>query len=155
MNEAVRRNPIQRLFDMRVRGFRLVEVVAAVVLAATIGFVYVAKTGAAEEADQIADLEAEVRVNQQRVRLLRAEVASLERPERMAALSDAAGLAPMAPDRQAEVAALPDLAGVQNQTGAPAQAQAGLNTAPTTALLVTEAAPVANTGSTGDREGPR
>lgn len=103
-------NPIRRLFDLRVRGFRLVEVVAAVVLAATIGFVYVAKTGAAEEADQIERLEGQIRSSQQRVRLLRAEVASLERPERIEALSEAAGLAPVAPDRQAQEADLGQLA---------------------------------------------
>ena len=149
MSERVQHNPVQRLFDLRVRGFRLVEIVAGIILVATIGFVYVAKTGAAEEADRIAELEGRVRVNQQRVRLLRAEVASLERPERIEALSEAAGLAPVAPGRQASEARLSDLARVPVAE----DAVPGLEAEPATALVATVETADHGRGPTNDERG--
>ncbi|QLQ13763.1 MAG: cell division protein [Brevundimonas sp.] len=147
MSHPAQRNPVQRLFDVRLRGFRMVELVAAIVLVATIGFVYIAKTGAAEQADQIAQLESEVRVNQQRVRLLRAEVASLERPERIEALSEAAGLSPVTPDRQTAEARLGELASSRGDEAVTPDGE------PLTALVATAPPDGANPATRADREG--
>lgn len=75
------------LFDRKVRGFRLVDVVAASLLVALILGVYLAKTMAGRERTEIASVESEIAAEQTRIRLLKAEVAHLEQPTRIEALS--------------------------------------------------------------------
>lgn len=103
------RNPVQRLFDWKVRGVRWIELIGVVCVAAMVLSVYVAKAGAARESARIGELERQISDNRQRVRLLRAEVSRLEQPGRLEALSRAAGLAPMDVHRQATEAQLPTL----------------------------------------------
>jgi len=71
--------------------------------------VYVAKAAAAREGARIADLERRISENGHRVRLLRAEVARLEQPGRLEALSRGAGLAPVDVKRQASEGGLAQL----------------------------------------------
>lgn len=103
------RNPVQRLFDWKVRGIRWIEIIGMACVAALIFSVYVAKAGAARESSRITELEREIADSSQRVRLLRAEAARLESPTRLEALSRAAGLGPVEVDRQAAEASLPEL----------------------------------------------
>ena len=103
---------IRRVFDWKVRGVRWVEIIGLVLVAAMIFSVYLAKAAAANESAEIASLERQIRQNGQRVRLLRAEVARLERPGRLEALSRIAGLEPVDVHRRATAAALPELAPV-------------------------------------------
>ena len=100
------RNPIQRLFDWKVRGIRWIEIIGFVCVAAMVFSVYVAKAAAARESAEIGRLERLIAETRQRVRLLRAEAARLEQPGRLEALSRTAGLAPVDMDRQTEEAAL-------------------------------------------------
>lgn len=100
---------VNRLFSWKVRGIRWVEIIGVLMVGAMVFSVYVAKAGAAREGSRIADLERQIASNGQRVRLLRAEVARLEQPARLEALSRGAGLAPMDVKRQATVATLPEL----------------------------------------------
>ncbi len=100
------RNPVQTLFDWKVRGVRWVEIILAVVVVALVLGVYVAKAAAARESAQIAQLEREIAETTQRVRLLRAEAARLEQPGRLETLSRTAGLAPVEMERQADASAL-------------------------------------------------
>ncbi|WP_029415612.1 cell division protein FtsL [Brevundimonas bacteroides] len=100
------RNPVQTLFDWKVRGIRWIEIILAVVVVALVLGVYVAKAAAARESAQIAQLEREIAETTQRVRLLRAEAARLEQPGRLEALSRTAGLAPVEMERQADASAL-------------------------------------------------
>lgn len=103
------RNPVQTLFDWKVRGVRWIEIILAVVVVALVLGVYVAKAAAARESAQIAQLEREIAETRQRVRLLRAEAARLEQPGRLETLSRTAGLAPVDMERQADESALATL----------------------------------------------
>jgi hypothetical protein len=109
MNAAMIRSPLQRLFAWKVRGVRWVEIIGVLLVAAMVFSVYLAKTAAAREGAEIADLERQIAENGQRVRLLRAEVARLEQPGRLEALSRGAGLEPVDVDRQATEDRLPTL----------------------------------------------
>jgi hypothetical protein len=101
---------LKRVFDWKVRGVRWIEIIGLVLVAAMIFSVYLAKAAAASESARIASLERQITQNGQRVRLLRAEVARLEQPGRLEALSRGAGLGPVDVHRQATVASLPELA---------------------------------------------
>lgn len=100
----------KRLFDWKIRGIRWVEIIGVVLVAAMIFSVYVAKAAAAREGGRISDIERQIAENGQRVRLLRAEVASLEQPARLEALSRQAGLGPVDVRRQADEGSLTNLA---------------------------------------------
>lgn len=102
-------NPIQRLFDWKIRGIRWIEIIGFVCVGAMVFSVYLAKAAAARESAAIGQLERQIAENRQRVRLLRAEAARLEQPSRLEALSRSAGLAPVEGRRQATEAALPNL----------------------------------------------
>lgn len=99
----------QRLFDWKVRGIRWIEIIGVVCVAAMVFSVYVAKTAAARESSEIGRLEAEISETRERVRLLRAEISHLEKPSRLEALSQAAGLAPVDVHRQATESQLTEL----------------------------------------------
>jgi len=101
---------LNRLFAWKIRGVRWVEIIGVMLVAAMVFSVYLAKAAAARESARIADLERQITENGQRVRLLRAEVARLERPNRLEALSREAGLGPVDVHRQATTDSLPNLA---------------------------------------------
>ena len=108
----MRRGMVQSLFDWKIGGLRWVNIIGLILVAAMVLSVYLAKAAAARESGQIADLERQIDANSQRVRLLRAEVARLEQPGRLEALSRGVGLAPVDVHRQAEEGALATLAPV-------------------------------------------
>ena len=101
---------LKRVFDWKVRGVRWIEIIGLMLVAAMIFSVYLAKAAAASESARIASLERQITQNGQRVRLLRAEVARLEQPGRLEALSRSAGLGPVDVHRQATVDSLPERA---------------------------------------------
>lgn len=84
------------LMEKRYRGFRVVNFAAfAVLLVLAVG-VYLAKTGAGREAAQIKSIERQISAERREIRRLQAQVASLERPDRIERLStDYLGLAPV------------------------------------------------------------
>lgn len=99
------------LLKRRVRGFRLVDLVALSFLTVLILGVYLAKTVAGGERAKIASVERQIVAEKARIRLLQAEVSHLEQPARIERLSETyLGMAPVAFKRQADVEALPDLA---------------------------------------------
>lgn len=75
------------VFNRRIRGFRLVDLVGMSLLVSIILGVYLAKTLAGRERAEIASIERQIRQEHARIRLLRAEVAHLEQPGRLSALS--------------------------------------------------------------------
>ena len=84
------------LLDRKIRGFRLVDLVALGVLMAVILGVYLAKTMAGRERAEIASVERQIEAEKARIRLLQAEVAHLEQPARIEALSTAhLGMVPL------------------------------------------------------------
>lgn len=108
MNTAVA--TLNRLFAWKIRGIRWIEIIGVLLVAVMVFSVYLAKAGAARESARISDLEQQISDNGRRVRLLRAEVARLEQPNRLEALSRGAGLVPVDVHRQARVENLPTLA---------------------------------------------
>ncbi|MFL5295099.1 MAG: cell division protein [Phenylobacterium sp.] len=90
--------------NRRVRGFRLVDLIALAVLTALILGVYLAKTIAGRERTEIARIDRQIGEEKARIRLLQAEVSHLEQPARIEALSEAyLGLAPVPMKRQASL----------------------------------------------------
>jgi hypothetical protein len=95
----------------RVRGFRVVDLAALIVFLALALAVYAFKTSAGAERSDIADVETQIRDARRDVRLLRAEVAHLESPDRLERLSTRyAGQAPVNVKQEVDPAALPQLA---------------------------------------------
>ncbi len=76
------------------RGVRLVEFGALLVLLAMVLSVYLAKASAGRERGDITAVESQIGDEQRRLRLLQAEVAHLEEPQRMERLSAMIGLGP-------------------------------------------------------------
>jgi cell division protein FtsL len=100
-------------FERRVRGFRVVEIGALAVLLVLVLTVYLAKTGAGGKSADIDHVQAQIDDEQSQIRLLRAEVASLEQPERLQALSDHyLGLVPISARHEITPEALMDIARV-------------------------------------------
>lgn len=95
------------LFTRRFRGFRVVELGGlAFFLVLALG-VYMVKAGAGRDRAQIARIERQIIVEQTRLRLLRAEVAHLEQPERIERLAAAyLGMGPTSAKHEATVETL-------------------------------------------------
>ena len=102
------------LFQSRIRGVRVIEVGGGACLVVLVLAVYFFKAGAGAEGAQIADTTRQIAAEQQRVRLLRAELAHLESPERLEQLSTQyLGMAPVSPKKEAAPEALVNLAAPQ------------------------------------------
>jgi hypothetical protein len=97
--------------NRRVRGFRLVDLIALGLLTVLILGVYLAKTIAGGERSKIASVERQIGAEKARIRLLEAEVSHLEQPARIERLSETyLGMAPVSFKREADPEALPELA---------------------------------------------
>lgn len=101
---------ISGVFNRRVRGFRVVEVVGLGILVTLVTGVYLAKTVAGRERNEIASIEQQIEDEKGRKRLLMAEVAHLEQPRRIEALAVAMGLEPIPASRETTEDALVDVA---------------------------------------------
>ncbi|WP_184717683.1 cell division protein [Caulobacter sp.] len=98
------------LFNRRVRGFRVVEVVGLGILLTLVTSVYLAKTFAGRERQEISRIEQQIQDEASRKRLLEAEVAHLEQPRRIEQLAMMMQLKPIAPDHEITEDALIDVA---------------------------------------------
>ena len=78
---------LQALFNRRLRGFRVVHLAATAILAGLVLSVYLTKATAGREAAAIAAIDRDIAAETRRVRLLKAEIAHLEQPERLEALA--------------------------------------------------------------------
>jgi len=104
-------NRVARLFERRIRGFRVVEVAALLALAVMIFWVYLAKAEAGRERYQIGEVHKQIVDEERTLKQLRAESAHLEQYQRLETLShDYLGLQPVKPGREAEPQDLPELA---------------------------------------------
>ena len=103
-------NPLS-LLNRRIRGFLVIELVATALLTLVVLTVYLAKTGAGDKRDDIDRVEQQIDAETVQIRLLRAEVASEERPERLEALaSQYLGLQPVTAKHEIDPEALADIA---------------------------------------------
>jgi cell division protein FtsL len=86
---------IASLFHRRVRGFRIIDLIALFCLSVLVLGVYFAKAAAGRESARINEVNQNIQAEQKQLRLLRAELAHLESPARIERLSQAyLGLAP-------------------------------------------------------------
>ncbi len=105
------------VFDQRFRGFRVIEIGGVGVLLALILLVYLAKTVAGGESARIDHVQQQISDEQAKVTLLRAEVASLEQPERLETLSGRyLGLQPVDAKHEIDAQALAGIAGAPMPT---------------------------------------
>lgn len=111
------------VFNRRVRGFRVVEVVGFCILLSLVTGVYLAKTFAGRERQEIARIEQEIEEETARKRLLEAEVAHLEQPRRIEQLAQMMQLKPIAPDHEITEDALIDVARRRETPKAPMSAE--------------------------------
>ena len=119
---------LSSMFDRRVRGFRVVELVCLTLLLVLVLGVYMAKTFAGRERAQIAEVERQIEDEKVRVRLLKAEVAYLEQPRRIEQLAQQLQLAPIKPEHETTEDALIDVARHAPAAHAPASPTAAANT---------------------------
>lgn len=104
-------NRVARLFERRIRGFRVVEVAALLALAAMILWVYLTKAEAGRERYEISEVRGQILDEERTLKQLRAENAHLEQYRRIEALArDYLGLQPVKPARETEPQDLPALA---------------------------------------------
>jgi cell division protein FtsL len=121
---------MSNVFSQRIRGFRVVDLMALTLLLVLALTVYAFKTLAGRESADIADVQAQIIAEQKRVRMLRAEIAHLEDPGRIERLSSQyLGLKPVDAKREATPEALPQIA---SHGAASAPGAAATPAAPTT-----------------------
>jgi len=100
------------IFTRRVRGFRVIDIIAVMVIIVTALASYAFKTSAGAEDADANTIEAQIQDEQKRIRLLNAELAHLDDPARIETLSTQyLGLAPIAPKQEIALASLPRVAG--------------------------------------------
>jgi hypothetical protein len=93
--------PFAQLFDRRIRGFRVIEVLALLALGAMILWVYLTKADAGREGAEISDVRREIAEERRELKQLRAESAHLEQYQRIESLSHAyLRLEPVKPARE-------------------------------------------------------
>lgn len=110
---------LRNFFNHRIRGVRAVELWAGgLTLALALG-VYLAKNGAGDVGSDIAHAQSQIGDEQRQIRLLKAEVAYLEQPERLERLSSAyLGLQPLAGTHETVIDNLQEVANTRLPTGA-------------------------------------
>ena len=128
------------------RGVRLVEAFALLLLLVMVLGNYLAKASAGRERGDITAVESQIGDEQRRLRLLDAEVAHLEQPERMERLSAAAGLGPTGSKHEGTLDQLPEIARAaqtpekgERHAAAGASTQTGFEAAAPKAVVVASA----------------
>lgn len=107
---------MSEFFERRWRGFRIIELTAFAVLLVLMLVLYLTKTLAGAERSQIAQIERDISSERARVRLLKAEVAHLEQPERLERLSrEYLGMEPIGAKREIAADAVASLTTGQQQ----------------------------------------
>lgn len=102
---------IRALLRSRFRGFRIVDLAALTLVAVLALGVYAAKTFAGRERAAIAQVERDIALERKRTRLLEAEIAYLERPDRIGRLAgDHLAMAPVKAEQEAGPEALAEIA---------------------------------------------
>ena len=95
----------------RVRGFRVLDLAALVIVLALALGVYAFKAFAGRERSNIADVASDIQTESRRVRALKAEIAHLESPDRLERLATRyAGQAPVSAKQELSPEALPQAA---------------------------------------------
>jgi hypothetical protein len=120
------------LFDKRIRGFRVVELTAFLCLTVLVFGVYFTKAHAGHETAEITEVNQQIADTERRVRLLNAELAHLESPVRIQALSQQyLNFAPIVARHEAQETGLMEIARQDATTAAKAAPPTSAKPAPT------------------------
>jgi cell division protein FtsL len=102
---------LRALFERRVKGVRMMELIACGCLVSLVLGVYIAKNAGGREGAEIAKINQDIRAEERRLKLLRAELAHLERPERIEHLATTyLGMTPVPAKRETLPEGLPEVA---------------------------------------------
>jgi hypothetical protein len=107
--EACGMSGVFTVMGRSLRGLRLVEAFALVMLLVMVLGNYLSKASAGRERGEITAVESQITDEQRKVRLLDAEVAHLEQPDRLERLSLADGLGPTGSRHQGSPDQLPEI----------------------------------------------
>jgi cell division protein FtsL len=129
---------IHTLFNHRTRGFRTINIIAFILLMGLAVVVNLAKAYAGRDMREVARTERTINEEKKRIRLLQAEVAHLEQPERLQRLAETVlGMKPQAATQEGDLTSVSALV-------------AGDRPAPPVATPVALEAPIEEeTGSSG------
>jgi cell division protein FtsL len=109
---------IHTLFNHRTRGFRTINIVAFCVLMVMAVVVNLAKAYAGRDVREITRTERTITEEKRRIRLLDAEVAHLEQPERLQRLAEQVlGMKPLSSAREGDLTSVPALVAGQQPAG--------------------------------------
>ena len=115
-------NVLSALFDKRVRGIRLIELIGLTLALAMIFWVCLSKAREGEDVRRMSQLDQQIADEKTAVGGLQVEVARLERPERLEALATQyLDMKPVSPTHEA---GLDNLAEISRMTSRPVAAQA-------------------------------
>ena len=108
------------VFNRRLRGFRVIEILAVVLVGALALGSYVFTTFAGAQAARIAGVESQTSEEDKRIHLLKAEIAHLEDPSRIERLSTQyLGFQPVDPKHDISIEALPQVASAPAPAASP------------------------------------
>jgi len=128
-------NIISRLFEQRVRGIRLIELIGLILAFGMILWVCVSKAKEGEDIRRMNTLDQQIADEKQTVDGLKVQVAKLERPSRLESLAKTyLGMKPVDPDHEAD---LDNISELSHATSRPV-------VAPAPETPVAPAAPVAS-----------
>ena len=114
-------NGFVRLFEQRVRGIRLIELVGVVLVFGLIFWVCVSKAREGEDIRRISDLDRQIAEEQEAVGALKIKVAQLERPGRLEQLAVTyLGMKPVEPNHEARLESLSEISRATSRPVAPA-----------------------------------
>lgn len=98
------------LFEQRIRGVRLIEIIGLVLALGMIFWVCLSKAREGEDIKRLAKLDAQIAAESKTVQDLRVKVAELERPARLEALATTyLGMKPVASSHETQLEALGDI----------------------------------------------
>ena len=114
-------NGLMRLFEQRVRGIRLIELVGLVLVFGLILWVCVSKAREGEDVRRMNDLDRQIAEEQEAVNGLKIQVAQLERPGRLEQLAiQYLGMKPTDPNHEARLESLGEISRSGSQPISPA-----------------------------------
>lgn len=113
--------PFLNLFEQRVRGIRLIELVGIAVALAMIFWVCLSKAREGEDIKRMNDLDSQISEQQDAVAALRIRVANLERPSRLEALAvEYLGMKPVSSAHEADIESIGEISRTTSKAMAPA-----------------------------------
>lgn len=114
-------NGLMRLFEQRIRGIRLIELVGGVLMFGLIFWVCVSKAREGEDIRRMNDLDRQIAEEQTAVNGLKIKVAQLERPGRLEQLAiEYLGMKPTDPNHEARLEALGEISRTSSKAMSPA-----------------------------------